>query len=173
MVWRADDPTGTETAKICWEIPKYTRGKGLEIGCGAQKTYPHFIGVDNGRDAVLFNQKMKPDILAEAEDLSMFASQSMDFVFSSHTLEHLDDDLKALKEWWRVLKPKGHLTLYLPHKLFYPNKGQKGANPDHRRDYLPDDVISLMKQVGSWDLIENQERNEDREYSFLQVYKKL
>src|SRR5579872_4133856 len=109
MVWRIDDPMGSETAKICWEIPKYTRGRGLEIGCGIQKTYPHFIGIDNGRDAILFGQKgIKPDVLAEADDLSMFASQSMDFVFSSHTLEHLDDDLKALKEWWRVLKPKGH-----------------------------------------------------------------
>lgn len=173
MVWRAEDPPGHETAKICWEIPKYTRGKGLEIGCGSQKTYPHFIGVDNGRDTVLFGQKINPDIRTEAEDLSMFASQSMDFVFSSHTLEHVDEDLTALKEWWRVLKPKGYLTLYLPHKSFYPNVGQPGANQDHRRDYLPDDVIGLMKQVGSWDLVENQERNEDREYSFLQVYKKF
>lgn len=173
MVWKATDPMGSESAKIVWEIPKYTRGKGLEIGAGVQKTYPHFIAVDSCRDNVLFGQNIRPDIVAEGDDLSMFASQSMDFVFSSHTLEHIDDDMKALREWWRVLKPKGFLTLYLPHKLFYPNVGTDGANPDHRRDYMPIDVIDLMKKIGSWDLVENQERNEDREYSFLQVYKKF
>lgn len=97
----------------------------------------------------------------------------MDFVFSSHLLEHIQDYRTALKEWWRIIRPGGHLCLYLPHKDFYPNIGQPGANPDHKHDFLPSDIIEAMKEVGYWDLLENQERNEGDEYSFFQVYKKL
>jgi SAM-dependent methyltransferase len=43
------------------------------------------------------------------------ADGSLDFVFSSHTLEHLDRPWDALSEWIRVLKPGGVLFLYLPH----------------------------------------------------------
>jgi hypothetical protein len=97
---------------------------------------------------------------------------SQDFIFSSHLLEHIKDHEKALREWWRVLRPGGHLCLYLPHKDFYPNIGTDGANPDHVHDFHPDDIIAAMKKIGGWDLVENQERNGGNEYSFFQVYKK-
>ena len=48
MAWRLEDPQGNEAAKIKYEIVPYTRGQGLDIGCGPFKAFPHFIGVDNG-----------------------------------------------------------------------------------------------------------------------------
>ena len=30
MVWKADDPQGNEAGKIRWELPKWTRGRGLD-----------------------------------------------------------------------------------------------------------------------------------------------
>jgi ADP-heptose:LPS heptosyltransferase len=120
---------------------------------------------------VQFGFQNKPDILSEASDLSVFGSASMDFVYSSHTLEHVVDYKAVLREWWRVIKPSGVLVLYLPHKNFYPNVGKEGSNPDHKHDFLPDDVIDAMPD--GWDLLENQERNEGIEYSFLQVFKKI
>ncbi len=175
MVWRREDPEGAESAKIRWELVPYTRGTGLDLGSGAFKGFPHFIGVDNLKDTQLFGQPMKPDIVVPTcEKLSLFGSQSMDFVFSSHLLEHIEDYKAALKEWWRVIKVGGHLCLYLPHKSFYPNIGQEGSNPDHKHDFLPADIISAMEQLAEgWDLLENQERNDGNEYSFFQVYKKL
>ena len=173
MVWRREDPQGNEAAKVRWEIVPYTRGRGLDIGCGPYKAFPHFIGCDNLTDTKLFGTMMQPDVvLQDAAKLDMFASQSMDFVFSSHTLEHLDDDRKALREWWRVIKPGGHLVLYLPHADYYPQVGQPGANPDHKRDYRPADVIERMREIGGWDLVECQQRNEDREYSMLLVFRR-
>jgi ubiquinone/menaquinone biosynthesis C-methylase UbiE len=53
----------------------------------------------------------------------------MDFVYSAHLLEHVQDFESALREWWRVIKPGGYLVLYLPHKKFYPNIGVPGSNP--------------------------------------------
>ena len=172
MVWRAEDPPGNETGKIRWELPQYTRGRGLDLGCGPDKAFPHFIGVDNYTATAQFGIEMKPDVVCNITKLDIFGSASMDFVYSSHCLEHVDDYVSTLKEWWRVIKPSGHLILYLPHKEFYPNIGQPGANPDHKSDFMPQDIVDTMKDLGAWDLVRNEDRSEGVEYSFFQVYRK-
>lgn len=172
MVWKAEDPQGNEVFKCRWDIVPYTRGRVLDIGCGANKGFPHFIGVDNGHHEQ-FGHSVRPDIWSEADDLWFAKSQSCDAVFSSHLLEHMPDTEKTLREWVRVIKPEGYLCLYLPHKNFYPHIGTEGANPDHKHDFLPEDIIKVMESIGGWDLIENEERNGGQEYSFFQVYKRL
>lgn len=173
MVWSPDTPQGDETAKIRWELVPYTRGRVLNLGAGNTRGFPHFITVDNRADVELFGTKdLNPDIIADCTDLSLFASQSCDAVFSSHLLEHIEDTRATLKEWWRVIRPGGHLCLYLPHRAFYPNIGQPGSNPDHKHDFLPSDIIETMRGLGAWDLLENQERNGGIEYSFFQVFRK-
>lgn len=172
MVWKIDDPCGNEAGKMLWELVPYTRGRGLDLGCGPSKAFPHFIGVDNLKDTELFHIQMKPDVVCDITKLDLFGSASVDFVFSSHALEHIKDHRSALKEWWRVIRPGGHLCLYLPHKLFYPNIGTEGANPDHVHDFMPEDIVDAMKEIGGWDLVRNEDRNERREYSFFQVFKK-
>ena len=173
MVWRASDPQGHESDKVKYVIPRYTRGRGLDLGCGPKKAYPHFIGVDSQKDTQLFGIPMKPDHTCDVVDgLDWVAPGSMDFVFSSHTLEHIEDHEKALKVWWSLIKPGGHLVLYLPHRDLYPRIGTPGSNPDHKHDFHPDDIIAAMRRVGSWDLLENESRDQGMEYSFLQVYKK-
>ena len=174
MVWTAENSSGAESKKIIWETVPYTRGKGLDVGCGPMKLWPQSIGVDNDKDVSLFGSPpSEADIRTSADDLSVFASQSMDYVFSSHMLEHFEDYEKPLREMWRVVKQGGYLLLYLPHKDFYPNIGQEGANPDHCHDFTPNMIIESMKKIGGWDCVENQDRNEGDEYSFFIVFKKL
>ena len=48
-------------------------------------------------------------------DLSIFAAGAFDFVFSSHTLEHIAQWQDALREWIGKLRPGGVIFLYLPH----------------------------------------------------------
>ncbi len=173
MVWRINDPQGDECGKVRWETVPFTRGLGLDIGCGPMKLWPQAIGIDNRKDTGMFGIQMNPDItVPDACDIPLFASGTFAWVFSSHTLEHIPDYKKALKEWWRLVKDGGYLILYLPHKLFYPNIGQEGANPDHKHDFLPEDIISAMKDIGGWDLVVNEDRNQDNEYSFYLVFKK-
>lgn len=175
MTWRAEDPIGNEAAKCRYDVIPYFGNANLDLGCGPWKVWPNFVGVDNGLDTELFKIEMRPDVVVgTCERLPIFASGSIDCVFSSHLLEHLVDYKSALAEWWRLVKPGGHLVLYLPHADLYPNIGQPGANPDHKHDFRPEDIVAAMTEVGhDWDLVENQVRKELAEYSFFQVYKKL
>ena len=169
MVWDIKTSNGNEVAKVKWDIVEYTAGRGLDLGCGLFKTFPHFIGVDNGHH--WGNQGV--DVMVDTcEDLSIFADNSMDFVFSSHLLEHITDYEAALKEWWRVIKTDGYLILYLPHKEYYPNIGEAGANPDHKHDFVPVDIINAMVKISGWSMRVNENRNDGNEYSFFQVFQK-
>lgn len=174
MVWNKTDPYKAESKKIVWEVAPFLRGRGIDIGAGDFKILPHAISVDNCHHSQ-FGLQIRPDVYVDtAEDLTVFGSQSMDFVYSSHLLEHMIDPQKTLKEWWRLVKPGGYLILYLPHEDYYPKVGEDGANPDHKWNLNNDQVTIWMSNVsGTWDLIKNQTRNEDDEYSFLQIYKKL
>ena len=178
-MWRIGDPQGAEVNKVKYDIIPYIRGRLLDIGAGPFKIFPYAISVDNGHHAAAFGWEYSPGIIADASNMTMLATESFDSVFSSHTLEHLKDTKANLDEWFRLVKVGGYLVLYLPHKDLYPNIGQPGSNPDHKHDFLPEDIIKVMESVGSWDLVVNQVRDRDlgpgsemNEYSFLQVYKK-
>lgn len=177
MVWRITDPQGNEAAKVRFDIVPYMGNSNLDLGCGPSKVWPNFVGVDNGKDADLFGVQMKPDlVVGSCERLPLFATGVVDCVFSSHLLEHIEDHKAALAEWWRLVKPGGHLILYLPHRDLYPRMGTEGANPDHRHDFAEEDIIEAMREVsatgGRFDLVVNERRDQGQEYSFLQVYRK-
>jgi ADP-heptose:LPS heptosyltransferase/predicted SAM-dependent methyltransferase len=171
MAWTPDGPQGNEAAKVRYDIVPYTRGRGLDLGCGPAKAYPHFIGLDNNADAALFGIHAKPDILVETCEVLDFKDATMDFVFSSHLLEHIENYKAALAEWWRVIKVGGHLVLYLPDEDQYPKVGEKHANPDHKWNVSYDRVIDAMPD--GWDLIRFEKRSEGNEYSLLFVFAKL
>src|SRR3990167_9570903 len=174
MVWRAEDPQCNEAGKVLWELVPYTRGLGLDIGCGPAKAFPHFIGVDNRKDTALFGIKMDPDMtVPDATSLSMWSDKSVDFIFSSHMLEHIVDYKGCLREWWRLIKEGGHLCLYLPDEDEYPKVGTPGANPDHKWDVNYDKIVDAMKEIGSWDLLRFEKRNQGAEYSLFFVFKKI
>lgn len=174
MTWNRDDPQGNEGFKVRWEIIQYTRGRGLDLGCGPQKTFPHFIGVDNNIDEQLFGIKANPDIKVEScEKLDLFATNSFDFVFSSHLLEHFDYAKvpAILCEWMRVIKHNGYLVLYLPDEDAYPKVGEEGANHDHKWNVSYQKVVDAMQDT-YWDLVDFQTRHQDKEYSLYFVFKK-
>jgi ADP-heptose:LPS heptosyltransferase/predicted SAM-dependent methyltransferase len=171
MTWSVENSKNNEAAKIRWELVPYMSGRVLDLGCGAYKTFPHFIGVDNGHHW----GPMGVDVMVETcERLDLFASQSVDTIFSSHLLEHLEYNTlpETLREWVRVIKPGGHLILYLPDEDEYPKVGHPNANPDHKWDVSYEKVVAVMEQVSKgWDLIDYQKRNETDEYSLFFVFK--
>jgi ADP-heptose:LPS heptosyltransferase len=176
MTWSKENSRQNESGKIKWEIVPWTRGRGLDLGCSVYKTFPHFIGVDNCIDNTIFGHNIVPDVKVETcEKLDLFASGSMDFIFSSHMLEHIPYDKceAALKEWWRLMKRDGYLVIYVPDEDEYPKVGEDGANPDHKWNVNKSKVMELMATIPSWDLIDYQKRNEGDEYSLYFVFRKV
>ena len=175
MVWNIASSNGYESRKVRFDVLHYLYAGGLDLGCGAEKVWPHLIGVDSQIDATLYGTPVKPDlVLPDAADLRVFSDQSAENIFSSHLLEHLFDWPAALREWWRVLKTGGHLILYLPHPDLYPRIGQPGANPDHKHDLDPQAIIDAMRlRFLDWQLLENQVRDQGNEYSSLLVFRKM
>lgn len=177
MIWRATDPQGNEAGKVKYDIVQYTRGAVLDLGCGPSKAFPHFVGVDSCKDTELFGIEMQPDVVDDCSLLDKFEDGQCDAVFSSHLLEHIEDTHLALTNWWRVIKVGGYLVLYLPHRDLYPNVGTEDANPDHKHDFIPDDIVAAMTYVAindgtGFDIARNEVRDAGTEYSFLLVLKK-
>jgi len=56
------------------------------------------------------------DVKADILDLP-FEDNSFDVVFCNHVLEHIEDDAKAMRELYRVLKPKGMGIFQVPQDL--------------------------------------------------------
>lgn len=57
------------------------------------------------------------DHLGDARDLSRFSDNTFSDIYASHVVEHLDyvnELLKTLKEWYRVLLPGGKLYISVP-----------------------------------------------------------
>ncbi|MFZ4856141.1 MAG: methyltransferase domain-containing protein [Desulfuromonadaceae bacterium] len=167
MTWSLETSCGFESRKIKYLLPCYTRGRVLEIGCGQEKAFPHFIGYDSGHHF----GKGAADIVGDAANLSLFADESFDAVFSSHVLEHMEDMQAALAEWCRVIKVGGYLCLYVPSANLYPLCGEPGANPDHKHDIWPGDIAEMLP--GGWVVKIDEERGDGDEYSILFVARKV
>jgi SAM-dependent methyltransferase len=81
---------------------KFCKGVGYDIGCNrVEWSFPYSIPIDlnfkNGYDA--YN----------------LYDDTVDYIYSSHCLEHLPDWITALDYWTEKLKVGGILFLYLPH----------------------------------------------------------
>lgn len=55
----------------------------------------------------------------DAQQLANVADEALDFVHSSHCLEHLTDPREGLANWFRVLRPEGHLIVTVPDEDLY------------------------------------------------------
>ncbi|MFH0922200.1 MAG: class I SAM-dependent methyltransferase [Fibrobacterota bacterium] len=104
----------------------YCSGKGLDIGYGGDIIVNGCQGWDYEH--------------GDAQYLSGLRDTSFDFVYSSHTLEHMKEPGVALANWWRVLKVGGYLLLYLPHRDLYEKKVSLPSrwNHDHKHFFLLD-----------------------------------
>lgn len=134
---------------------KYCKGKGVDIGAGNWSL--------DGARAIENNPQENAYKILEEND-------SLDFVFSSHLLEHLDDPNKAIGEWRDKLKSGGVLFMYLPHPACHMWKKENLKyhlwNPD------PYYLEELFKNDDSFD-IEYMTYLPDGYMSFVIVLKKL
>lgn len=116
---------------------RYCGGNGIDVGYGGD---PVVVGCDVW------------DIEhGDAQYVETLGDEVYDFVYSSHLLEHLVNPDVALGNWWRVLKPGGHLILYVPDRELYEKKKTLPSrfSLDHRHFFLLDhddlpDTLGLL-----------------------------
>lgn len=94
---------GDATSFISDKAKEHCKGRGIDIGAD-RWPLPGAIPIQNEEGQ-------------NAYKLDNFLDGSLDYVFSSHCLEHLDRWEDALRLWIRKLKIDGVLFLYLPHKM--------------------------------------------------------
>lgn len=71
------------------------------------------------------------DYQCDGQNLSLLADQSVDFVCSSHLLEHLSSPGRAIQEWLRVTKPGGTIFFVLPDKRYCFDKDREVTPLEH------------------------------------------
>jgi len=93
----------------------------VDVGCGTGATaaqlrqYGMVIGVDISPLALSWSRQRGLDnlLLSAAERLPI-AHESVDVIVATDILEHLEDDIAVLKEFYRVLKPSGYVVVTVP-----------------------------------------------------------
>jgi len=105
------------------------RGKGYDIGCNRLEwAYPGSIPIDLAFD--------------DEWDAYNLPKGQVDYIFSSHCLEHLPNWVTALDYWLLKIKSGGVLFLYLPHysqEYWRPWNNRKHIHslyPEAIREYL-------------------------------------
>jgi SAM-dependent methyltransferase len=105
-------------------------GVGVDVGCGKNEwSFPGSLIVD--------------PILNDYDALH-FPYENLDYIFSSHCLEHIQLWVDVLDYWKTKIKKGGVIFLYLPHynqEYWRPWHNRKHVNiftPEIMRDYFTD-----------------------------------
>jgi ubiquinone/menaquinone biosynthesis C-methylase UbiE len=101
-------------------------------------------GIDIGCQRDFLNETFRRwDMIYGDEDATFMHGVSdgkFRTVYASHVLEHLPDPVAALQNWFRILKPGGHLIVCVPHRDLYEKKTTLPSkwNGDHKTFWLPE-----------------------------------
>ena len=69
----------------------------------------------------------------DANYITRYVKDQYDYVFSSHCLEHMVKPWEALLEWWRLVKPGGHMFILVPDEDLYEQGHWPSIyNDDHK-----------------------------------------
>jgi SAM-dependent methyltransferase len=132
---------------------------GLNLGCGT-------LLIKGLTNCDLYNPKANKKL--DALDLSEYKDESVDLIEAHHLLEHFTyvEREKALKEWYRVLHPRGYLIISCPdmsnilrfflalekvnwHAIeLYIYGGQETPGQFHKSCYSPDYLTYLLQKSG-------------------------
>lgn len=99
--------------------------RALDIGCGMGHTSlslhnltRQIIGLDTSIEGLkIAKEKARSDFVVSDSIRLPFQNECFDLVLMKDILEHIENDLQAIKEAYRVLKPDGLLVLYVPYSL--------------------------------------------------------
>jgi SAM-dependent methyltransferase len=126
----------------------------LDIGCAGGPLlnelknlgFENASGADFSEEAVAkCKQRGLQAYQMDAQDLK-FESNSFDVLIASDSLEHLEFDEKALKNWFSILKPGGKLMVFVPAYMFLWSEHDTVNH--HFRRYTKTNLKRKMQEAG-------------------------
>lgn len=125
----------------------------VDIGCGTGR---NLALLARYADRIAgFDRSMAALGIAASQGLSVcctdghglpLADASVDLVTAFDVLEHLDDDVRALAEFNRVLRPRGLLLVTVPAYRFLWSEHDEALM--HRRRYVASELHMKLNQTG-------------------------
>jgi SAM-dependent methyltransferase len=134
------------------------RQRRLKEGWFSKFAPEDLIGIDIGcqEDALNHTFRRFDWVYGDGDATDMIGVPNDTFwtVYASHVLEHLSFPQKAIRRWYEITKPGGHLIIIVPHRDLYERKRfpPSNWNPEHTYFWLPEDedppmTKSLKKEV--------------------------
>lgn len=133
-------------------LPRESALEILDAGCGggatleALRRHGRARGMELSEEAVAYNQEKGRDVVQGAIEDIPFADESFDLALALDVIEHVPNDLAALFELNRVLKPGGHLLVTVPalNLLWGPHDVANG----HYRRYTRRELRGRIEASG-------------------------
>jgi len=155
-------------------VRKYAlQGDVLDVGCGCgsllkdllnERRGYKLMGIDISEKAIkqAENQILPAHIMLEGidfpykpEDLRVMEGditkkhtlpeEEFDLVICSEVLEHIEDDLSAIENLWKLVKEGGYLIITVPHRMFKWTKQDENAG--HVRRYEWFELIGKLRDA--------------------------
>lgn len=169
----------SESAKYSELFVPYLHGNGVDLGCGGSPVVPWAIGFDLPVEKYMaYHGPLKKAGTfqwgGDARDLP-FKDATLDFVFSSHLLEDFDDWTPVLREWARVLKPRGFLVVLIPDRQRFQAALAAGHPPNdaHRHEGRVGELTEHITRIGGFDVVTDRLTDQNpQDYSILFVARK-
>jgi ubiquinone/menaquinone biosynthesis C-methylase UbiE len=125
----------------------------LDVGCGTGANMKAFgenfecVGIDMSSTALGFCRARGLESLVQASiERSGMAGDTFDVVTALDMLEHVEDDMAALRELWRVSRPGGFLLITVPAFGFLWSEHDEALQ--HRRRYTTAELESKLIASG-------------------------
>src|SRR4026209_2381348 len=144
-------PSGTSWCRE--RLAPYCQGYGLDLGFGGDPITAQAIRMDMPTPYTHVGE-FPVQLGGDATNLYWFREGVLDFVYSSHLLEDFPDTKAVLREWLRVLKPKGRLIIFCPDEQRYRAHCQKTGdtyNTHHQQtNFSLDSVLDALRDSGQY-----------------------
>lgn len=128
--------TNGNAARFCRPFAlEVCKGEGFDIGCGKEEwAFPGAICIDP-----VLNE------MYHAQNLPMM---QVDYIHSSHCLEHVPDWVGTLEYWTKHIKSGGTLFLYLPD--WSQTYWRVYSNRKHLHTFTPELLKDYLEQSGKY-----------------------
>ena len=134
-------------------LPRDDDARILDIGCGtgatasALRKYGEVLGLDFSTTALECCRRrgLTNVVHGRAESIPLPDCYA-DAIVATDILEHLDDDLAALTEFYRVLKPGGHAVITVPAYRFLWSEHDVALM--HQRRYVARELVDVSTRAG-------------------------